>query len=347
MSNIAIIGAGMSGLSALHALSIAGHQVTLFDKSRGSGGRMASKRLEDTSWDMGAQFLHARTETFANQLTDWEAEGLIQRWNITPWVIHPSDSIQDQTLSDAELKEAEYRAAPSPDERKRYVPTPRMTGLSRHLLKAAGDFVASTRIQDISGEAGNWTLTAEDGRRFSDYQAVIIATPPEQAHALIHQIPELAHHCDQDMLPCWTLLTHFKTPLNTGFDAAFVKNGPISWIARNNAKPQRAPAETWVIQADHHWSQQQVDSPRHQVQAALTQAFWEAVQQPEIEPTQTWLHRWLYAIPEQPLIPKVATDHTGTLALAGDWLHSGSLEGAWLSGQKTAKQLISTIKQEN
>ena len=42
MSNpIAIIGAGLSGLSAANTLHAAGYSVQLFDKSRGSGGRMA------------------------------------------------------------------------------------------------------------------------------------------------------------------------------------------------------------------------------------------------------------------------------------------------------------------
>ncbi|WP_155489028.1 FAD-dependent oxidoreductase, partial [Pseudomonas savastanoi] len=35
---IAIIGTGIAGLSAAQALTSAGHQVHLFDKSRGSGG---------------------------------------------------------------------------------------------------------------------------------------------------------------------------------------------------------------------------------------------------------------------------------------------------------------------
>ena len=37
---IAIIGTGIAGLSAASALHKAGHAVHLFDKSRGSGGRM-------------------------------------------------------------------------------------------------------------------------------------------------------------------------------------------------------------------------------------------------------------------------------------------------------------------
>ena len=57
---IAIIGTGLAGLSAAQALHAAGLPVELFDKSRGSGGRMASKRSDAGSLDLGAQYFTAR-----------------------------------------------------------------------------------------------------------------------------------------------------------------------------------------------------------------------------------------------------------------------------------------------
>ena len=72
MSRIAIIGAGLAGLTALQSLRAQGHSVTVFDKSRGSGGRMATKKLGDASWDMGAQFMRAQSEAFTRQLQQWQ-----------------------------------------------------------------------------------------------------------------------------------------------------------------------------------------------------------------------------------------------------------------------------------
>jgi predicted NAD/FAD-dependent oxidoreductase len=42
---IVIIGAGMAGLSCAQAPVAAGHGVTLFDKGRGPGGRMSTRRV--------------------------------------------------------------------------------------------------------------------------------------------------------------------------------------------------------------------------------------------------------------------------------------------------------------
>lgn len=77
---IAIIGTGIAGLSAAQALTAAGHQVHLFDKSRGSGGRMSSKRSDAGSLDMGAQYFTARDRRFATAVKQWQAQGHVAEW---------------------------------------------------------------------------------------------------------------------------------------------------------------------------------------------------------------------------------------------------------------------------
>ena len=65
---VAIIGAGLAGLSCAQALVQAGYQVHVFDKSRGPSGRMSTRRAEDHAgpWqcDRGAQYFTARDATF-------------------------------------------------------------------------------------------------------------------------------------------------------------------------------------------------------------------------------------------------------------------------------------------
>ncbi|MCD8522173.1 MAG: FAD-dependent oxidoreductase [Saccharospirillaceae bacterium] len=336
MAHIAIIGAGMAGLSALQHLADQGHEVTVFDKSRGSGGRMASKRVDNASWDMGAQFIRAHSAAFTAQLQQWQRYGWIGEWNITPW-----------TASASGLN-------PSPDNVQRYVGMPRMTGLSRSLLEPAAAFIASTRIVSASHEAssGQWLLNSDNGNTFGPFDGLLINTPPQQAIPLLTANPKLAAQCEQvDMLPCWTLLLTLPEAISRAPDAVFVKQGAISWIARNSSKPgrddqengQENGKETWVIQADHHWSSQCIDAPHEQVQQALLSAFFATLQQPPQQPDTLWLHRWLYAIPANSLTLGALSDIGQHLVVCGDWCHSPSLEGAWLSGQQAARTLLTTL----
>jgi predicted NAD/FAD-dependent oxidoreductase len=62
---IAIIGAGMAGVSAGRLLADRGHCVTLLEKSRGCGGRCATKRWEGHIVGHGAQYFTLRHTDFS------------------------------------------------------------------------------------------------------------------------------------------------------------------------------------------------------------------------------------------------------------------------------------------
>ena len=78
---IAIIGAGMAGLSCARQLEATGHRVSLFDKGRAPGGRMAVRRVDtalgEASFDHGAQYLTARDSEFVAQVDAWTAAGVV------------------------------------------------------------------------------------------------------------------------------------------------------------------------------------------------------------------------------------------------------------------------------
>ena len=120
---IAIIGTGIAGLSAARALRDAGHVVQLFDKSRGSGGRMSSKRSDAGSLDMGAQYFTARDRRFVNEVQRWQTNGWAEQWKP-----------QLYNFKSGQLTQ-------SPDEQIRWVGTPRMSAITRALLDAAADDV--------------------------------------------------------------------------------------------------------------------------------------------------------------------------------------------------------------
>ncbi|OYX00993.1 MAG: deoxyribodipyrimidine photolyase, partial [Caulobacter vibrioides] len=81
---IAIIGAGMAGLSCAQALSAAGHAVQVLDKGRGPGGRMSTRRIKtpqgQVSFDHGAQFFTVRDPEFAARAAAWQAAGVAAPW---------------------------------------------------------------------------------------------------------------------------------------------------------------------------------------------------------------------------------------------------------------------------
>ena len=78
-ARVAIIGAGIAGATCAQILQAAGHAVHVVDKSRGAGGRMATKRLQWTDaqgatrqarFDHGAPGFAAEDPASANLLAD-------------------------------------------------------------------------------------------------------------------------------------------------------------------------------------------------------------------------------------------------------------------------------------
>ena len=65
---IAIVGAGIAGLSCARKLQQAGHEVIIVDKSRGLGGRLATRRLAGTHADHGVCYIKPKETTVKRYL---------------------------------------------------------------------------------------------------------------------------------------------------------------------------------------------------------------------------------------------------------------------------------------
>lgn len=324
--SIAIIGAGISGLSAAQALREAGLSVHLFDKSRGSGGRMASKRSEAGSLDLGAQYFTARDRRFAAAVRNWQTQGWASEWR-------PS------------LYETRYgQLGPSPDEQERYVGTPSMSAITRGLL---GDLPVTfgCRVTEVFRGPRHWTLQDAEGQPHGPFAQVIVATPAPQACNLLSAAPVLAGKAAAVVMePTWSVALGFQRPLETTIDGCFVRDAALDWFSRDQSKPGRANAlDTWVLHASSAWTREHLDMPKEAVIERLHGAFAELMDCALPEPSFQLAHRWLYARPAQ-------TNQWGSLAdvdlglyACGDWCLSGRVEGAWLSGQDAARRVIERL----
>ncbi|MGZ0715079.1 NAD(P)/FAD-dependent oxidoreductase [Pseudomonas palleroniana] len=320
---IAIIGTGIAGLSAARALQDAGHAVQLFDKSRGSGGRMSSKRSDAGSLDMGAQYFTARDRRFVNEVQRWQSNGWAEQWKP-----------QLYNFKSGQL-------SPSPDEQSRWVGTPRMSAITRALLDDL-PVEFGCRITEVFQGERHWNLLDADGGNHGPFSHVVIATPAPQATALLAAAPKLASAAaGVKMDPTWAIALAFDHPLDTPMEGCFVQDSPLDWLARNRSKPGRDSAlDTWVLHATSAWSKAHLDLSKEAVIEHLHGAFAELLHCAMPAPSFSMAHRWLYARPSSSHEFGVLADADLGLYVCGDWCLSGRVEGAWLSGQEAARRLI-------
>lgn len=333
---IAVVGAGAAGSACAVGLRAAGHQVTVFDKSRGVGGRMATRRVQwidadgkssSAEFDHGAPHFAARTPRFRAALARAEAAGIVRRW-------HPRVHVESPLSATGE----------------RFVPLPGMSALCRHWLRGV-----PTRLQhavcELWRRADGWHLVGEDGSAQGPFDQVVLALPPRQAAALLS-----GHHdawaqalLGLRMEPCWTLMA-VTDEVDWPWDAAEPARGPLAWVARDDRKPGRLGLQgcaTWVAHATATWSAAHLEETAAAVADELGSAL-QALLPPSAAGSLRWhhaaAHRWRYATPASATLDPWWDASMG-LGVCGDALGGGDIEGAWRSGDELADMIAVDLEQ--
>lgn len=305
---VAIVGAGMAGLSAATALVRDGATVALFDKAHGAGGRMATRRLDtvggEATFDHGAQYFTVRDAAFAEQVARWQDAGVVARWSAAG--------------NDA------------------WVGTPAMNAPLRALAGAL-DVTWHARIEAITRDGERWVVTAHNATTVV-CDALVVAIPAEQAATLVVEAaPAMAARAAQTAsAPCWTVMAAFAD--RVACDDIVRDAGAIGWAARNLAKPGRGGPESWVVQASPAWSRDHLEDNPDLVVTALLAAFAGVVGQPLPLALATTAHRWRYARSGVAGTPCL-WDAGERLGVCGDWLIGPRVEAAWQSGAALASAM--------
>jgi predicted NAD/FAD-dependent oxidoreductase len=318
---IAIIGAGLAGIAAARALIARGHAVVMFDKGRGPGGRLATRRIEaegrKLQFDHGAQYLRAESADFASALV-------------------------------------EAGTAPWPDAARR-VGVPSMSAVPRALL---GDIpcVALRHVGQIAGHPGAWMLRHWDARlvrpgkplpdtapeEAGPFAAVLLTMPATQAREVLGQHAPVLHEALTAIryAPCWTVMAAFNAPLALP-DTLRPEAHAIGWAARDSAKPGRdAGQENWVIQAGPTWTRAHLELTAEDIAAPLLAELAGFSAAPLPAPFMAVAHRWRYSLLEAPLSEPCLWDATTRIGYASDGCIGGRAEAAWQSGAALAARVL-------
>jgi photolyase PhrII len=329
---VAIVGAGLAGLMAARTLHDAGADVTVFEKSRGVGGRAATRRDGGWTWDHGAQYATFRDPRLAPWVTSWAEAGLLAPW--------------EGRL--AVREQGTWRpAAPGPV---RWVAVPGMSALGRHLARDLAVRL-ETPVAHARRTGDRWVLRNAEGETLGEFDHLLVTAPaPQAARLLDADAPALAHRVAQVMMhPCWAVRCVLAAPAGTTFDAAFVNDdATLAWVARNASKPGRDPHhETWVLHATRAYSAAALERQPAEAMAPMLEAFTPMLGPDAPAIVHAEAHRWRYAIPDPVLDADALWDDTLQVGAAGDWCGGPRVEGALLSGMAVAGRLLGAAHQRS
>ena len=316
MSDIVVVGAGLSGLTAARSLQEKGHKVIVLDKGRGLGGRMATRRISTSDgstavFDHGAQFFTARDQQFQKFVDEWITNGIVREW---------------------------CRGFVAEDGHPRYVVNNGMTALTKHIAQDL-DVRTSTlvfAVKPCDADPKKWTVVIDDNSRI-DCDAVVMTCPLPQSYSLT---VTTGVELPQDLL-----LTDYDRTIGllAVLDGPSVVPAPggiqnpddvFSWIGDNQAKGiSSIPAITF--HANPTWSSAHWDDSLEDGLALVTQAAQKYLGDAQIVASE--YKKWRFATPRK-LWPEPFFA-AGTLVFAGDAFAGPKVEGAVLSGLSAAQYL--------
>ncbi|NBU84082.1 MAG: FAD-dependent oxidoreductase [Sphingomonadaceae bacterium] len=312
---VAIVGAGISGLSCAAELQAAGYDVTLFDKGRGPGGRMSSRRfstpLGEAVADHGAQYFTARDPAFLTQVQEWESAGIVAPW---------PDISEDA-----------------------WVGVPTMNQIVRHMA-ATLNVHWNMRITTASQTHNGWTLSGEDQQVDGHYDMLVLAIPSEQAVTLLaqHDFGMAREAMLARFQPCWNIDTGESFPELEPKHFSF--NSPRGWCPACRGHGRIFP---WMLEPKD--DDEKDDSAARlrefgidaaeDVADALLMALAKELHLPPLQPIAHSTHRWRFAMSTGLGTGSLWNSHIG-LGVCGDWLLGPRIECGWLSGRHLSGKIL-------
>lgn len=341
--DVVVIGAGIAGLCAAGELTRDGRRVLLIEKSRGIGGRMATRRVGDAVCDHGAQFFTVRGRAFGGIVTAAHESGAVETW--CHGFLRDGSLGQDVAVGDGH---ARWRG------------TRGMTDLPKWLanellssdLAGVCDIRTGAQATAVAVDEQRVvvTLTLADGgvERLTSAGVVLTAPVPQALDLMragglvggggcladpesIEQLERVAYD------PCFALMLVLDRPSRVpspgGIQFPADGSGPIAWLADNQQKGISA-VPSLTIHAGGRFSREHFDAAPDEVATILLDAARPWIDgDPATAVVERSLHRWKFALPTTILpAPLVVVTQAPPVVCCGDAFAGPRVEGAASSG---------------
>lgn len=309
MKRVAIIGAGLAGLTLAQSLKSIS-SVFVFEKSRGVGGRMATRYAPPYEFDHGTQYFTAKTLSFKRMVKNYRDAGIISDWPVTVASVGGAKQGLDE----------------------KFIAVPRMNQLCKSLSEGL-DIQLSTQIGSLEKRDGLWALKSKDGQGLGEFDWVISTAPAPQAALLM---PE--NFSGQRVLEnvrmeaCFTLMLGYEKDVDFPWAAVHIASSPVGWVAINSSKKGRESTKcSLLIQSTNKWAQMHLEDNQDDVRDALIDAAQRDLQIDLSGASHIAMHRWRYAFADRPADVDYLLDEENQLAASGDWCLGARVEAAFTS----------------
>jgi hypothetical protein len=319
---IALIGAGAAGAACVSVLRSRGADFSLFEKARGAGGRLATRRVTlsadatELRYDHGAPFFNLTQDGHSPILQDLQNSKIIQPM------------------------EQGFTSCPD---------MPRMV---KELLGNSSTHF-NTEVLNLERRDDGWyvnaKIKAENDRleTYGPFDAVVSTAPTPQTLKIIE-----GHSCSWrielqavNYAPCWALMFSIR---QGHFQKSFYEGKSISSLVLQNSKPGRSVPNgisSWVAYASPEWSTVQLETDNSLVLQTMLDEALSMISASKDQVIHSAAHRWRYSQTISGIDKPALFDDAAGLYYAGDACRGGGVEGALLSGALLGQHIAAQFSQ--
>lgn len=323
VQKVAVVGAGMAGITCARRLADADIDVTVFEGAKSVGGRMGTyDSASGIRFDHGAQFATADTESFQEYIGERARQGRAAQWDI-----HGEP----------------YANAPV---RSRWIGVPTMDALLAPAAEALHIEFGAT-VARLHSQPGGVVLSLEEDESEFAFDAAVIAVPAPDAIPMLEEESELVDRLSKiEFAPCWAVTAAFESPLDHEIPTWKTTTGPVVWAARNGSRSGRPgwqndkeTPDCWVFHAGPDWSQEHADASPADVRTLMLRHVEQHCGSiPEIRDAKA--HLWRNALVTEPLNALFLASRDSKILIGGDWCLGPRIECAFRSGTAIADALV-------
>ncbi len=321
--NIAVVGAGISGLAAARTLAQRGLKPVVLESGSGPGGRCTTQEIGPYKFDSGATSIAPRGRSLEKvMLEELPQEGLrqVERpiWSMAFGRVSPGDAAK-MAIS-------------------RYVYEQGIVQLPK-LLAHGLDVRYGVKVETLAKEESGYLVNGEP------FDAVVLSAPLPENADLLAMVGEGWRIGGVRYRSCLSVLLGYEAEFDAPYHALIdpEQRNPVIWVSAESVKsPGRAPEghSAFVVQMGARFSTEHFHDSDYEIsreaKIMMARLFGNAFE----NPAAMQVRRWLHSQPEISTSFENANRNATSLILAGDALAGPRVELAYEVGVRAAEYLL-------
>ena len=321
MSSFCVIGSGISGATIANLLNKK-HNVDLYDKARGLGGRSSFNRLDKIrGFDHGTQYFSPKTPEFKRFTKKLIEKKILKIWEGN-----------HKFLSDKKK------------ENKKHVKVIGRKGnndISKYLLKNVRCYFQS-ELKKINFQNKKWNLIFNDGE-IRNYENLILTCPFPQLKKLSKKYIKNSFIKEKIKMDAnITILIEIKKT-NLGYSSFLFNDRILGWAGYENSKKRfKSKSDLWTLQSTFNWANKKINQNKviKKTNAKiLIDKFFKLTGIKRTKVLFSLNHGWKYSSSSKPLKLKSYWNSRLNLGVCADWFNGPRLESGWISANDLYKKI--------